>query len=306
MQPLFSKLNIFSYLALALSIVASHFWFQGIPNRTARVEALVAVRFVPVRLAAGGFAPLRLAGAWQVEVDDPRFGGISALAIDGGQLLALSDSGSVIRLPRPGAGGQAMIRDLPAGPGNPRFKRHRDSEALARDPLGRGWWVAFENWHELWLYGPDFRHALGHLSFGSDRWPVNRGIEALVADERGMLIFPETGNEWLEVGNGRVRAHRLAGRFGQVADAVRLPDGRLLLVARKFGLAGIAKRLVEVDAGGAELRLRSLARLELGARDNVEAVAVDPLGGGGTRLWLMTDNDFRPRKATLLVALDLP
>ncbi len=306
MQPLFRKLNIFSYLALGLGIVAGHYWFQQIPNRTDCGEALVAVRFVPVRFAAGGFAPLRLAGAWQVEVADPRFGGISALAVDGGQLLALTDSGSVIRLPRPGTGGQAMIRDLPAGPGNPRFKRHRDSEALARDPLGRGWWVAFENWHELWLYGPDFGQALGRVAFGPGRWPVNRGIEALVADERGMMIFPETGKEWLEVGNGRVRVHRLAGRYGQVADAVRLPDGRRLLVARKFGLAGIAKRLVEVDAGGAELRLRSLARLELGARDNVEAVAADPLAGGGTRLWLMTDNDFRPRKATLLVALDLP
>jgi hypothetical protein len=26
----------------------------------------------------------------------------------------------------------------------------------------------------------------------------------------------------------------------------------------------------------------------------------------GTRLWLITDNDFRPRKATVLLALDLP
>ena len=34
--------------------------------------------------------------------------------------------------------------------------------------------------------------------------------------------------------------------------------------------------------------------------------AVILAGGGGTRLWMMTDNDFRPRKATLLVAVDLP
>jgi len=54
------------------------------------------------------------------------------------------------------------------------------------------------------------------------------------------------------------------------------------------------------------LAVRSIARIALGARDNVEAIAAEPRAGGGTRLWLLTDNDFRPRAPTLLVALDLP
>ena len=302
LQPMFRKLNLFSYLALAVGVLAVHIWLRAVPNRQDLPDVLAPVRFMPVEFDPAAFSPLRLAGAWRVEVGDPRFGGVSALAIHRGELLALTDSGTVVRFPMPGVPGRAFVHDLPDGPGNTRFKRHRDGEALARDPAGRGWLVAFEQWHQLWLYDPGFRRTLGRIDLGAGRWPVNRGVEAMVTDGSRILLFPEGGEEMLALRGGRARSRALSHRFGSIADAALLADGRLLLVTRKAGLAGLAKHLVAMDRQGA---LRPLARLDLGATGNIEAIAAEPRARG-TRLWLMTDNDFRPRAPSLLVALDVP
>jgi hypothetical protein len=37
-----------------------------------------------------------------------------------------------------------------------------------------------------------------------------------------------------------------------------------------------------------------------------EGIAVEPRGDGGTRLWLITDDNFQPPMTTMLVALDVP
>jgi len=46
--------------------------------------------------------------------------------------------------------------------------------------------------------------------------------------------------------------------------------------------------------------------LPLAPLDNVEAIAVEALGAGKHRLWLMTDDNFQPPLRTLLIALDWP
>jgi hypothetical protein len=300
-QLMFRKFSIFSYLALFLTVMAFDWWLQKVEIRSDGPSRPATVRFYPIPFDSMGFVPARLAGAWRVEVDDPRFGGVSALAIDGERLLALTDSGTVIRLPKPGNAGQALVRDLPAGPGAPQFKVNRDSEALARDPAGRGWWVAFEHWHQLWLYDWNFHQDLARVDLGRGRWPANRGVEAMIPDGARLALFPEGGDEWLTLDD--MRSRPLSNRFGSISESVRLPDGQVLLAKRQFGIGGIAKSLLIFDERRGALRL--LARLGLGATDNVEAMAAEPRANG-TRLWLMTDNDFRPRAPTLLVALDLP
>jgi hypothetical protein len=200
----------------------------------------------------------------------------------------------------------ARLRELPGGPGDPRYKRNRDAEALTRDPAGRGWWVAFENRNELWLYDKSLSRPLGRVAFGNGRWPVNKGIEALAPGDQGLVAFAENGREWMRVTGTRIDTFPLTTRYGSISEAARAPDRRLFLVARKMALAGIAKRLVVAEGEAASLNLRSVARLELGALDNVEAMAVERLATGEVRLWLMTDNDFHRRRRTLLVALDVP
>jgi hypothetical protein len=308
-QPIFSKASLFSYLALVILfaivlVVGKSLKGPEVRSELPRTQA--AVRFTPVSFDGAGFAPLQFAGAWKVEVADRRFGGVSALAIDRGMLLALTDAGSLIRLPRPGTGQEAAVADLPDGPGIPRYKVDRDTEALSRDPAGRGWWISFEHWHEIWLYDPAFRRAVAKIRLGQDRWPKNRGVEGLVADRDGLTLFAESGVEWLRWSNRQLRSHKLENEFGFVSDAVRLPDGRLLAVTRSFGALGIAKQIAMVENVAGQLRLKSLAPLPLGATDNVEGIAAEPRTQGGMRLWLITDNDFRPRQPTLLVALDMP
>ena len=305
MQAMFRKVSIFNYLTVFLAVMAFDVWLKTVEVRSDGPTREVALRFEPVSFRASEFAPLRLVGAWKMNVDDPRFGGVSALATDGGQLLALTDSGSVIRFSPPGRGGRAFVRDLPAGPGIPQLKINRDTEALALDPAGRGWWVAFEHWHQLWLYDSGFRRSLASVDLGKDRWGANRGLEGVIATPDGLVLFPENGKEWHRLTGDRLQPHRLDNAYGDIADGLRLADGRLLLVTRQFGVTGITKRLVFAEEKGGLLHLRLLARLGLDATDNVEAIAAEPRAGV-TRLWLMTDNDFRPRAPTYLVALDLP
>jgi len=113
MQRIFRIFSLFNALLIVLAVLAAHRWLSGQPDREPRPDVQAMVRFEPVQFDRAGFAPLRLAGAWRVISPEPRMGGVSALALDGDHLLALTDSGVMIRLPRPGAGRTAIFRDLP-------------------------------------------------------------------------------------------------------------------------------------------------------------------------------------------------
>jgi hypothetical protein len=304
LQPAFRKASVFSHLMLVALIGLSAWWLDGQPDQTLLPRRTVALHFEPVKFDPARFAPLRLVGAWRLTADDPRFGGVSALAIDEAELVALTDAGAVIRFARPSGNlATAEIRDVPSGPGRPGFKRHRDSEGLVRDPSGRGWWVAFENHHQLWLYDRDFSRALGHVGLGRSRWPHNKGIEAMVAGPAGLLmLLPEAGNTVIRLSGARMRTSRLGNPMGRLSEAARLPDGRIMVLARKAGLQGFDNSLVPLLSDD---RLGKPIPLGLNLLDNAEALAAEPIAGG-TRLWLMTDDNFSRPMRTLLVALDLP
>jgi hypothetical protein len=87
-----------------------------------------------------------------------------------------------------------------------------------------------------------------------------------------------------------------------LSEAVHLPDGRVLALARNAGPTGFRNVLVPLHSGD---RLGEPIALGLGPLDNAEALAAEPVTGG-TRLWLMTDDNFSWPMRTLLVALDLP
>ena len=106
----------------------------------------------------------------------------------------------------------------PDGPGSGRFKRNRDSEALVRDSLGRGWWVAFENRHQLWLFDPSFGRALQRIDLGRRGWAANRGIEGLATDGDALLLLHEDGGHLLRVTGTRARSLPIAGARGRGLD----------------------------------------------------------------------------------------
>ena len=273
---MFSFSNLFSSLLVAGTIFGAEAWHKHHRPPLDLSRARVAVRFEPLTLAAIP-PPARIAGAWAVTVGDGRFGGISGLALEHGKLLTLSDAGMLMAIDRPGTKQPTVtIHALPTVPGPTNRKIGRDSEALLRDPAGRGWWVAFEQIHSLWLYDRGFAHALKVIPVENKDFTDNHGIEAL-ADDHGRV-------RWLAESTG-------------ASDAARLPDGTMMLLERRIGVGGVSSWLTWGD--------QRLA-LPFDRSDNPEALTAEPLPTGGTRLWIMTDNDLKPWRRTLLVAIDLP
>jgi hypothetical protein len=287
LQPLFSKACIISSLALAVPIIATAMWNKRQPSRWPGPERVVDGRAVPVTVGAG----MR---AWQLSAPDPRFGGLSALAVDRGTLVALSDSGVVLRFAPPNTGEHLRIslRDLPEGPVSKFRKSGRDSESLLADRNGRGWWVGFENRHSLYLFSRDFGRVLAKSTLQVD-WRRNSGAEALVQGPAGVIVLPEGGGP-------AAGGNMVAPPWN--SDATRMPDGRLILLIRRPTLLGFDNQLW--IASGAGRPARRIA-LNLGMLDIMEGIAAVPLPNGGTRLWIVSDNNFRPWMRTLLVALDL-
>lgn len=303
-QPKFSIGWLPAALLLLAAIGLFDRWLLTFSDRQELGRRTAAIAAAPVQFDAAGFAPFRLAGAWHLTGRDPRFGGISALAIDDGRLLAISDSGVVIRFSR--SRRSAGIGELPDGPGDKRFKVNRDAEALLADPRGRGWWVSFENRDELWLYDQSFSRALQRISLGKRPWRANSGIEGLVAEGQSLLLLHEAGENLIRVTGTRARVMPIAGARARLSDAVDIGSGRVMVVERRLTPLGFRNALVELERAGDTYRFGRRYPLPLGARDNVEAAAVEALPDGRRRLWLMTDDNFHGRMRTLLIALDLP
>ena len=301
-QPKFRNRRLAAVLVLVAAIALFDRWLPHFPDRRELGWRAARIEFEPVTLAAAEFAPLRLAGAWRLTSTDPRFGGVSSLAIDGGQLVALTDAGALIRF-RPGRNG-ARIGELPDGPGSGRFKRNRDSEALVRDSLGRGWWVAFENRDQLWLFDPSFRRALQRIDLGRRGWGANRGIEGLATDGGALLLLHEDGDHLLRVTGTRARSFPIAGARGRISDAAAIGPGRYFAVERRVTPRGFRNALVSLEKAGSGYRFDRRIALPLGPFDNVEAIAVERRASGRLRLWLMTDDNFQRPLRTLLIALD--
>ena len=102
----------------------------------------------PARRRLGSLSYL---GGWAISSNDPRFGGISAIHIEDGMVLAVSDAGSLIRFSLPGAGPASIdVRPLPDGPGSAGSKLDRDAEAMTVHE-GRAW-IGFEQRNAVWRY----------------------------------------------------------------------------------------------------------------------------------------------------------
>jgi len=279
------------------------------PDRVPMAERVAAIRYVPVRLAAWD-APKgwRLTGAWSVTVADPRFGGLSALhAAGGGRLIGLTDSGVIVDFPEPRSaqqGGHAGLSELIGGPGYPTYKKYRDSEAMV---VARGAkrprLVTFEHRHSLWRF--DARGGSG-VRLPAAQWSPNSGVEAMGFDpvDGALLLLPEHGGEVLrQVGSGRFRSVPMRGAVGSPTDLVALPDGRMVAALRQIGVTGVRNHLAWFERLGPDYAMRPFAILPLGGSDNVEGLAAEPVPGGGTILWAITDNDGSRR--TLLIRLEL-
>ena len=304
LQHSFMKSPVFNSLAVLGVVLATYIQIRELPDRRLLPPREVALNVRPVELPVAP-GPLWIAGAWVLTADDPRFGGLSGLAIDGTRFLAVSDLGGVVRFDPPSASQPlASLADLPAGPGPLGRKTSRDAEAVVRDPRGRGWWVAYEQRHSLWLYDDDFRRAQAEVTIEKPDWWSNRGIEAAIPDSEGLLVFAENGRETIRVGADGVHGASLEAGW-DVADAARAPDGTAWLLLRTKGRQGITQAIAPLIQAGKGYRIGRAWPLPKAALDNYEGMVIAPKPGGGWRFWLVTDDGHRFRARTLLVALDL-
>ena len=262
------------------------------------------------------------AGGWELNSDDPNFGGLSGLALTDEGVLAVTDAGGWVTLGlADGAPATAAIAYMKAEDG--RFlsgKAENDAEGLAwREGLA---YVSFER---------DFRVEAFDLAgcgaaaravrvaglpgeFAGKPIDTNSGPEALALTPEGALLFGYEGladatspiGLVLADGTGRWTG-RLAANprgFALVAmDIVRLPSGedREITLYRAFDpLRGARSVLVW---GEGEAQRLTLSRPVL--TDNFEGLAAQVLPDGRLRLWIVSDNNFSKLQRTLLYAFEV-
>jgi hypothetical protein len=96
----------------------------------------------------------------------------------------------------------------------------------------------------------------------------------------------------------------------RVSDATLLPDGRLLILNRRFEwLEGFSLVVTIADARGLRpgdtIESREIARLQPPLTiDNMEGVSV-AVENGRTIVWLVSDDNFSPLQQTLLLKFAL-
>jgi len=264
----------------------------------------------------------RFIGSFQWQMDDPAFGGFSAIELseDGTTFTVLSDRAVVTsgRITRH----EGRITGVTAGPltrlRNPEGRRMAghvgDSEGLAIGPSGP-MFVSFEGVDRVWAYEDPARALPLPRLAEWDGLEPNGGLEALAIDADGALYtLPERSGQ----ANQPFPLWRFRdGAWQQVAEIPRrggfLPVGadfdaedRFYLLEREFTGIGFRSRvrrfgLDEAGITGEEVLLES-ALLE---HDNLEGIAVWSPAPGHIRLTMISDDNFFPLQSTQIVEYDL-
>ena len=262
-------------------------------------------------------------GGWELRSNDPRFGGISAMHVESGEVTAISDAGTLIRFSLPGATGPGVsIMPLFEGPGSASNKLDRDTEAMAVH--GNQAWIAYEGRDAIWRYDRSSWKSEAHASpLAMRKWRANSGAEAMVRLQNGEFLILSEGkpggegptDALLFRGDPAVEGTPVVGlRYAapegyRITDAAQMPDGRLLFLNRRISLLdGLAAKLTIGNLPelreGTTLTGREIAHFDAPiTTDNYEALSV-VREGGRTILWIASDDNLTPLQRTLLLKLE--
>ena len=260
------------------------------------------------------------------EMQDPLFGGFSALAVsdDGARFTALSDRGAftegVFTRDRKGA-----ISAISAGPlsrlrgaGTAALPAARaDSEGIAIGADGSTY-ISFEGVARVLRY-PRLNGPAEAMPIAKEfaRMKINAALEALAIDAEGTLftlpersgaadrpfpVFRFRSGTW-----DSLLAIPRHGAFLPVAADFG-PDGRFYLLERSFrGLPGFANRLRRFEyspkgfSGG-----KTLFETPSGLHDNLEGLSVWRDAENRLRATMISDDNFNPLQNTEIVEYLLP
>jgi hypothetical protein len=284
----------------------------------------VRTTLVATRIGLGEELPRRRVGqlfflrGWELDSDEPRFGAISAMHVEDGQVIALSDAGTLFRFPLPRAAGVQPLHIIPLRYLPGASKRGRDTESLV--VRGDEFWIGYEWLNAIKRFGPDLRERSSARPAAMRRWRANSGAEAMVRLPDGrFLVFAEGRDNddpfspllLFDGDPARPGTHASALRYRRpsgfrVTDAALLPDGRLMILHRRFSLReGFAANLAVAELGrlrpGTTLAGREVAALGPGlVGENLEALRVTS-EGGRIIVRLASDDNFMPILRTVLL-----
>ena len=264
---------------------------------------------------------LRPVRGWTLTSDDGDFGGLSALSVSQRGFSAISDTGLFVDLDP--ALTRAHVKSMPSACVPHQLKRERDSESLARDTRTGTIWIGFE-YRNLICRIDGAGRAQAYAPPAMARWPKLSGPEAMLRRADGsFLVFAERARSGgsvaplLHFDRDPVDAHAVVNEMRYEApaqyhpvDAAMLPDGRMLVVNRRYAFplefSAIVTLVEPFDIReGALVRGRPVILLAPPhIADNFEGLSVETRGTH-THIWLTSDNNFLPEQRTYLLEFEL-
>ncbi len=270
---------------------------------------------------------LTLKGAWELTSPTRNFGGFSALDVDGNRITALSDAGTVVRFRfgRFGHASDASLVRVPKGCGDVLRKTDNDTESLTHDPARGHWWIGFEWRNAVCRTRGDFKIGEAALAPPAmSQWSQRQGPETMVRLRDGrFLVIAEDSLRGGSVSpvvlfdRDPTDPAAVATTFGyrppagfKPTDAAELPDGRILVLNRRFALWSLfTSELVLLDAipakPGGVLKGRRIAHFAAPViADNFEGLSVT-VENGRPMIWIISDDNFMRWQRTLLLKFAL-
>ena len=320
MQARRSRIGRLFALALLCLLLTPGTWWRE-TNRETDKRNILSYDRLAVDEPSEWPPSLRLVGVWQLKSPNTRFGGYSALlALPDGRLAAYSDRGSYLEFSAPG--GPVSAPKIAPVPHIPVPQLRNDIESAALDPDGVRW-LGLETNNAIARLAPRRRPQFVIPPL-MQRWPKNRGAEAMVRLADGRFIVLAEGS--LSSGRRAAPGILFAGDpledvpatdffFTPPAglhptDMAALPDGRVLILLRGLDVALPPFRSILVLADPEEIRAgqewqwTALADLSPPLpRDNYEGLATFPTPGGGADLWVISDDNNASFQRTLLIKL---
>ncbi|MBX3563292.1 MAG: esterase-like activity of phytase family protein [Sphingomonas sp.] len=313
-------------LALCLSLGASDSGQRDILGLEARITATPVLldSHDPARIKVGALTYL---GGVRLRSPDLAFGGFSAMQVVGDRFLLVSDAGNIVRFRMDAAFriSEASFGDVRIGPGTGQYKPERDIESLTSDPATGRIWLGYERENAIWRYDATLLRSARAVRPAAMRgWSTNGGPESMVRLRDGRFIvisetsrpkgpLARTGREALMFAGDPTEAPDRGFGFVYVppagfdpSDMTELPDGRLLILNRRFAVPSLfTARITLVDPGairpGAAVQGREIAAFASPLlHDNFEALAVTR-EGKDTILWMASDDNQQFWEQSLLL-----
>ncbi|MFY0310926.1 esterase-like activity of phytase family protein [Leisingera sp. D0M16] len=290
----------------------------------AAAASLAAAAYAANRPAAAAEGKAQYLGSYTWKLNQPWFGGFSALKLsDGGKAMTvLSDRATLVttRIQRrqgsiTGVTAQ-RAHGLRASTGKVLRGFAGDSEGLAIAPDGSRY-ISFEGAARVARYQrPEGRAKVLPRPKAFRKLPPNKSLETLAIDARGWLYtLPERAFDkhgqipvWRWNGQRWSRPFSLPpeGRFLPV-DADFGPDGRFYLLERDLTLLGFRSRLRRWDITAAgPVNETVLLQTGPGTHDNLEGLSIWADETGQMRATMVSDDNFLPLQRTELVEYALP